>query len=113
MGVMADLSGHDAASLSQVTERRFVEIDESNFDVRMWGISASLQLCMPNQIIGDGLLAADLQFRKMEDLLNKSRKNMSIHMFIKDKDIQYFVTAILGFSSAFLANLLICRGLII
>lgn len=46
-------------------------------------------------------------------MLNKSRKNMSIHMFIKDKDIQYFVTPILGFSSAFMTNLLICRGLII
>jgi type VI secretion system protein ImpB len=67
MGVMADLSGHDAAALPQVAERRFVEVDESNFDVRMREISPSLQLRTPNQITGDSLLVADLQFRKMED----------------------------------------------
>lgn len=67
MGVMADLSGHDAASLPPVAERRFVEIDQSNFDTRMREISPSLHLRAANRVTGDGLLVADLQFRKMED----------------------------------------------
>ena len=68
MGVMADLSGHDANALPQVSERRFIEVDESNFDTRMQDIAPSLLLRTPNRLNGDGLLVADLQFRKMDDL---------------------------------------------
>lgn len=67
MGVMADLSGHDTHSLPPVSDRRFLDIDQSNFDTSLQKISPSLLLKVQNRLGGEGLLAADLQFRKMED----------------------------------------------
>lgn len=67
MGVMADLSAHDAAALPPVKERRFVEIDNTNFDRRLQEVSPGLQLRVPNRLGDDGVMVADLQFRQMED----------------------------------------------
>jgi type VI secretion system protein ImpB len=67
MGILADLSGHDSDALPQVSDRRFVDIDASTFDLRQREISPSLTLQVNNQISGDGLLNVDLQFRCMED----------------------------------------------
>jgi type VI secretion system protein ImpB len=67
MGVLADLSGHDADVLPQVSERRFVEIDQASFDLHMQQISPSLFLQIKNHISGEGVLVADLQFKKIED----------------------------------------------
>jgi type VI secretion system protein ImpB len=67
MGVMADLSGHDAPALPPVKERHFVEIDASNFDRRLQEISPGLEMKVPNRLSDGGEMAVELQFRQMED----------------------------------------------
>jgi type VI secretion system protein ImpB len=67
MGVMADLSGHDSNALPSVVDRRFVDIEASSFDMRMQEISPSLHLKADNKLTGEGVLTADLQFRRIED----------------------------------------------
>lgn len=69
MGVMADLSGHDAAALPPVKDRSFVEIDAANFDRRMQEVTPGLRIHVPNRLAQDqgDMMAVDLQFQQMDD----------------------------------------------
>lgn len=67
MGVLADLSGHDANSLPPLNERSFVDIDVTNLDRRMREITPSLFLQVKNQLTGEGAINTDLKFTKMDD----------------------------------------------
>lgn len=67
-GVMADLSGDNIENLGAVEDRRFLEIDNENFDKRMSEISPQLSFNVENALTNDGtLLDIDLEFRSMED----------------------------------------------
>jgi type VI secretion system protein ImpB len=67
-GVMADLSGDNVEALGPVEERRFLDIDVENFDVRMAEISPSVTYYAPNVLTNDGtLIDVDLTFKAIED----------------------------------------------
>jgi type VI secretion system protein ImpB len=67
-GVMADLSGDNTEKLESVDDRKFLEIDNDNFDKRMTEINPQLSFNVPNVLTNDGtLLDVDLDFKTMED----------------------------------------------
>ena len=66
-GVMADLSGKPAEPLPPIDERKFLEIDIDNFDERMKAIKPRVAFHVPNTLTGQGNLAVDLTFEKMDD----------------------------------------------
>ncbi|AUH51019.1 type VI secretion system contractile sheath small subunit [Chromobacterium sp. ATCC 53434] len=66
-GVLADLSGDNVEPLGAVEDRRFTEIDDENFDMRMAQIAPSLSYHVRNVITDDGtLIPIDLSFDSME-----------------------------------------------
>ena len=67
MGVLADLSGKPAEPLPAVADRKFVEFDVDNFEDRMKAMKPRLQFTVPNELTGDGNLAVEMTFEKMED----------------------------------------------
>lgn len=67
MGVMGDFSGDNANALPPVSERRFHELDIHHFDQFMADIAPQVSVKVPNELSGNGLLQADLTFRRMED----------------------------------------------
>ncbi len=67
-GVMADLSGDNVENLGPVDDRKFLEIDNENFDKRMAEINPQLTFNVENVLTDDGtLLDIDLDFKSMED----------------------------------------------
>lgn len=67
-GVMADLSGDNVETLGPVEDRRFLDIDVENFDIRMAEIAPSVTYYAPNVLTNDGtLIDVDLTFKTMED----------------------------------------------
>jgi type VI secretion system protein ImpB len=67
-GVMADLSGDNVENLGAVEDRKFLEIDNENFDKRIAEISPQLNFNVENVLTDDGtLLDIDLEFKSMED----------------------------------------------
>lgn len=67
-GVMADLSGDNTEKLEAVDDRKFLEIDNENFDKRMAEINPQLNFNVPNVLTDDGtLLDVDLDFKSMDD----------------------------------------------
>ena len=67
MGVFADLSGKPADPLAPVADRKFLEIDVDNFDVRMKAMKPRAAFQVPNTLTGEGNLAVDLTFESMDD----------------------------------------------
>jgi type VI secretion system protein ImpB len=67
VGVMADLSGKPTEPLPSVDERKILEIDIDNFDDRMKAIKPRVAFHVPNTLTGQGQLAVDLTFDKMDD----------------------------------------------
>ena len=69
MGVMADLSGNaSAVEKSDISERKFLDIDMDNFDTRMAAIEPGVAFNVPNKL-GDGgdKLSVALKFKKFDD----------------------------------------------
>jgi type VI secretion system protein ImpB len=67
MGVVADLAGKSSKQLPDLEQRRFLDIDVDNFDDRLKSIQPRINVQVPNEIAGAGLLAVDLQFESMDD----------------------------------------------
>ncbi|WP_299772561.1 type VI secretion system contractile sheath small subunit [uncultured Tateyamaria sp.] len=67
MGVMADLSGKSEEPLPAVADRKFLEIDVDNFDDRMKSIKPRAAFAVPNTLTGEGNIAVDLTFERMDD----------------------------------------------
>ncbi len=67
MGVMADLSGKSEDPLPAVADRKFLEIDVDNFDDRMKSIKPRAAFSVPNTLTGEGNIAVDLTFERMDD----------------------------------------------
>jgi pilus assembly protein FimV len=65
MGVFSDLSGK--AETPPIADRKFLEIDVDNFNERMASIAPKAQFSVPNTLTGEGNLAVDLTFTKMDD----------------------------------------------
>jgi len=67
MGVMSDLSGKSEVPQPGIAERKFLEIDVDNFDDRMKSMKPRVAFSVPNTLTGEGNVAVDLTFEKMED----------------------------------------------
>ncbi len=67
MGVMADLSGKPADPLPAVADRKALEIDVDNFDARLKSMKPRVAFNVENTLTGQGNLAVDLTFEKMDD----------------------------------------------
>lgn len=65
MGVLSDLSGK--AERPAVADRQFLEIDGDNFDERMRAMAPRAQFTVPDTLTGEGMLAVDLTFEKLDD----------------------------------------------
>jgi type VI secretion system protein ImpB len=66
-GVMADLSGMPREPLPPVADRKMLEIDIDNFDARLRSMQPRVAFAVENTLTGEGHLAVDLTFEKMED----------------------------------------------
>ena len=67
MGVLAELSGNPTEPLSQVDDRKFLEIDVDNFDSRMKAMKPRVAFQVPNTLTGEGNLNVELTFESMDD----------------------------------------------
>lgn len=67
IGVMADLMGNPAEAAPEVEQRAFLEVDSGNLDERMKSMKPRAAFTVPNVLTGEGNLAVDLSFQKMED----------------------------------------------
>jgi type VI secretion system protein ImpB len=67
MGVFSDLSGKSEVEKKAVGERDFSEFDMDNFDQRMEAIAPRVAFAVDNTLTGEGKLAVDLTFKRMED----------------------------------------------
>jgi len=68
VGVMADLSADNAASLPALKERKFDEIDRDNLNDRLKAAAPELGFRVNNTLSGDGSqMAVKLKFENMDD----------------------------------------------
>lgn len=68
MGVMADLSGQPAEPLPRLADRKYVEIDQDNFDQVLKGMKPRLTYHIDNKLSNDdSKLGIELQFQSMDD----------------------------------------------
>jgi type VI secretion system protein ImpB len=67
MGVMSDLSGDAEQPLPPVAERKFTEFDAETFNDKMKSMKPRVAITVPNKLTGEGNLAVDITFEKMED----------------------------------------------
>lgn len=67
VGVLGDFAGDPAQPLKPFGERKFTQIDRDNFDEVMRKIAPGLNLRVENTIEGEGEMAVQLKFERMED----------------------------------------------
>lgn len=68
LGVMGDYSGNPAKPLPRMKDRKFVNIDQDNFDEVLKGMEPRLNLKVDNKLKNDdSQLGIELKFTKMED----------------------------------------------
>lgn len=67
LGVMADLSGKPAEELPGIEERKFLEVDQDNFDERLKAAKPRASFQVPNTLTGEGNISIELTFESMDD----------------------------------------------
>ena len=67
MGVMADLAGKSIEPQAEIADRKFQDIDVTNFDDRMKAIKPRVAFHVPNTLSGEGVLAIDMTFESIDD----------------------------------------------
>ncbi len=67
MGVMSDLSGKSKVEKKSLNDREFLDFDMDNFDKRLSAIKPRAAFNVENTLSGEGKLAVDLEFNKMDD----------------------------------------------
>ena len=67
VGVLGDFAGDPTEPLKPFGERKFTQIDRDNFDEVMRKIAPGLNLRVENTIEGEGEMAVNLKFEKMDD----------------------------------------------
>ena len=67
MGVMSDLSGKSKVEKKTLNDREFLDFDMDNFDKRMAAIKPRAAFNVDNTLTGEGKLAVELEFNRMED----------------------------------------------
>jgi type VI secretion system protein ImpB len=67
MGVMSDLSGKPEEPLPKVDDRKVLEFSADNFNDRLKAIKPRAAFTVPNTLTGEGNIAVDMTFQKMDD----------------------------------------------
>jgi type VI secretion system protein ImpB len=67
LGVVGDYGGNSRKEQKRLKDRRFVNIDNDNFDEVLAGVEPVAQFQAPNRLTGEGDIAVELQFRSMAD----------------------------------------------
>lgn len=67
MGVMADLAGNSNEPQAEIADRKFQDIDVTNFDERMKAIKPRVAFHVPNTLTGEGVLSIDMTFDSIDD----------------------------------------------
>lgn len=67
MGVMSDLSGKSKVEKKSLNDREFLDFDMDNFDKRLSAIKPRAAFNVENTLSGEGKLAVDIEFNKMDD----------------------------------------------
>lgn len=68
VGVLSDLSGQPADPLPRLADRKFINIDQDNFDDVLAGIKPRVDFMVPNRLADDGTeLRVEMEFSKMDD----------------------------------------------
>jgi type VI secretion system protein ImpB len=65
--VISDLSGKPEEPLPKVDDRKALEFSSENFDDRLKAVKPRVAFTVPNTLTGEGNIAVDLTFQKMED----------------------------------------------
>lgn len=76
VGIMADLTGHPAAALPKIKDRKFTEVDRDNFNDIMASLGPRLALRVDNKLTNDGnAMNVELNFKNMDDFNPESVVN--------------------------------------
>ena len=67
MGVMADLAGKSNEPQAEIADRKFQDIDVTNFDDRMKAIKPRVAFQVPNTLTGEGIVSIDMTFESIDD----------------------------------------------
>ena len=67
MGVLADLSGKPEEALPSLGDRKFVEIDNENFDDVLKSNKPRVAFQVDNTLTGEGKMNVDITFESMSD----------------------------------------------
>jgi type VI secretion system protein ImpB len=68
VGVLGDFSGNPTEPLKSLKDRKFIQIDNDNFNDVLARMTPGLNLKVENTLKGDGSqMAVDLKFKSMED----------------------------------------------
>ncbi|GGY78086.1 type VI secretion system contractile sheath small subunit [Pseudoduganella plicata] len=67
LGVVGDYGGNADKEHKRLKERKFVNVDNGNFDEVLAGVEPVARFQAPNCLTGDGDLAVELHFRSMAD----------------------------------------------
>jgi type VI secretion system protein ImpB len=67
LGVVGDYGGNSNKEQKRLKERKFVNVDNGNFDEVLAGVEPVARFQAPNRLTGDGDLAVELHFRSMTD----------------------------------------------
>jgi type VI secretion system protein ImpB len=73
MGVVGDFSGHSEVAKTRLKDRKFINIDNDNFDEVMKGVEPKAVFRVPNHLSEKGgEFSVDLTFKSMEDFRPES-----------------------------------------
>lgn len=72
VGVVGDFGGNPDADKKRLKERKFVNIDNDNFDEVLAGVEPVARFQVPNALAGAGEFPVELRFRSMADFRPES-----------------------------------------
>jgi type VI secretion system protein ImpB len=67
LGVVGDFGGNPDAERKRLKDRKFVSIDNSNFNEVLAGVAPAARFQVDNRLTHDGQLGVELQFTSMDD----------------------------------------------
>jgi type VI secretion system protein ImpB len=67
LGVIGDYGGNSEKEQKRLKDRRFVNVDNDNFDEVLAGVEPVAHVQAPNRLTGEGDLRVELRFRSMAD----------------------------------------------
>ncbi len=72
LGVIGDYGGNSDKEQKRLKDRKFVNIDNDNFDEVLSGVEPVARFAAPNKLTGEGDIAVELRFRSMADFRPES-----------------------------------------